>query len=231
MHEFKRNGVAIVLVSHNLQAVVDLCDRAMFIQSEVRAEGPSPDVVASYVRASGTATASAAANGSKVRIVSVDLRDEHGNATPTVEPGAPLSLTVTYDVLQPVDNYWFGFALFRSTDNLVVNDSNIDGGELGLPRLEPGRRYTVRFDFAAHLLRGQYHLDVSVGSRAMGAHLCRLTPAGHLTVQEKRTYAGVADVGLRWTLVDAVPVPTTSATTPVTATVVGGEALAPAAAR
>ena len=51
MAEFKKQGVAIVFVSHNLQAVAGLCERALFLHGEVRALGPAPEVIEQYVRA------------------------------------------------------------------------------------------------------------------------------------------------------------------------------------
>src|SRR5438477_13072311 len=35
MFEFKQQGVAIVFVSHNLQAVAMLCDRSLFIRNQM----------------------------------------------------------------------------------------------------------------------------------------------------------------------------------------------------
>jgi len=49
MKEFKRRGVAIVFVSHNLQAVTGLCERALYLCADVRAYGPTGSVLGQYV--------------------------------------------------------------------------------------------------------------------------------------------------------------------------------------
>src|SRR5688572_789451 len=49
MQDFKRKGVAIVFVSHNLQAVASLCDRALFLAGTTRAIGDPHDVIRAYV--------------------------------------------------------------------------------------------------------------------------------------------------------------------------------------
>ena len=49
MRTFKRDGVTLVFVSHNLQAVVELCDDAVYLNRQVRAYGPCAQVINSYV--------------------------------------------------------------------------------------------------------------------------------------------------------------------------------------
>ena len=50
MLDFKGSGVAIVFVSHNLNAISKLCDRAVLLNHEVIAAGDTQDVLNSYVR-------------------------------------------------------------------------------------------------------------------------------------------------------------------------------------
>src|SRR5207247_4280267 len=52
MESFKRNGVTLVFVSHNLAAVANLCDRALFLNRKVGHIGSVADAVAAYLRAS-----------------------------------------------------------------------------------------------------------------------------------------------------------------------------------
>ena len=48
MREFKRNGVAIVFVTHDLQSMASLCDKALLLKSTVQAQGTPSDVIAKY---------------------------------------------------------------------------------------------------------------------------------------------------------------------------------------
>ena len=51
IHELKRRGVTIVFVSHSLDAVRSLCDRAVWLDDgQVRADGVTDEVVARYLR-------------------------------------------------------------------------------------------------------------------------------------------------------------------------------------
>src|SRR5688500_16777536 len=75
MQDFKRNGVAIVFVSHNLQAVASLCDRALFLAGGVREYGAPHDVIRKYVTSADAATE--AAENDAVKITSTRLLDEN----------------------------------------------------------------------------------------------------------------------------------------------------------
>ena len=201
MKLFKSRGVAIVFVSHNLQQVASLCDRGIFLQREVRAHGPVQEALAAYVN--GTDALHDTGAGSAIEITKAVLTDTAGEPVTTVEPGTPLQLTVEYDVHEELSDFHFGFVIYRSTDNMIVYDGGIDDAELGLDTVHPGQHIRLRFEFNAHLVRGQYHIQVHVFHNPSQAHLCKYSPAASLGIAESRSYAGVADVEL--TCVPALP--------------------------
>ena len=59
----------------------------------------------------------------------------------------------------------------------------------------------VELDDGAHLTRGHYHLECHVVHNPTSRILSRLRPAGALTVDESRTWAGVADLEIACTIV------------------------------
>ncbi len=195
MKLFKRKGVAIAFVSHNMQAVAELCDRAVFLSGSVREIGPASQAIASYVRSASRQESSP--RGAPVDILKADLLDESGQPAVTVSPGAALTLRVTYQVHKAITDYHMSFILYRSTDALKVYDGNIRSEELGLDALRPGETFTVDFHFRAHLTRGQYHIGSFVFDNPTFTQISYLLPAGLFAVQETRTYGGgVADVEL-----------------------------------
>jgi lipopolysaccharide transport system ATP-binding protein len=199
MRRFKHEGVTIVFVSHNLQAVAELCDRALYLNRQARALGPTADVVSEYVRDS-FATSSEASRGA-IKIVSAALRDLDGTVvTNPVVPGTRLTFSVEFDAVDHVDDVTFAFRLHRSTDQLLVYDGHFSHRELGFDSVVPGR-FTVQYQFNVNLTRGQYYFDVFAQHTPTQRVMGRLRPAGHVTVAEARTWGGVADVAAHASLV------------------------------
>jgi homopolymeric O-antigen transport system ATP-binding protein len=195
MKLFKRQGVAIAFVSHNMQAVSELCDSAVYLAGAIRDAGPPHQVIATYVRSASRQEASP--RGAAVDILGGELLDERGELVTTVSPGATLTLRVTYLVRKPISDYHMSFILYRSTDGLKVYDGNLRSEELGLDVLTPGETLTIDYRFRAHLVRGQYHIGAFVFDNRTFTQISYLLPAGLFTVQETRTYGGgVADVDL-----------------------------------
>ena len=202
MRDFRRAGATIVFVSHNLQAIATLCDRAMHLERGCKAIGPTSDVLQSYVT---TARKSHAADGSgDVEIRVAELR---GAAAPViVSPGAKLTLRVSYHSRRPASDLTFGFLLYRSTDNLVIYDGNVRGSDIGVGSMPAGGSATIDFHFRPHLTRGQYHVECHVLHNPTQRFLCRLSPAATLTVRETTTFAGIADLELAAAVVEPTEV-------------------------
>jgi homopolymeric O-antigen transport system ATP-binding protein len=195
MRGFKRDGVTIVFVSHNLQAVVELCDRALYLERHTRAYGPCVDVINEYVKAS-IASTSEATRG-EIHVVSATVETLDGAPiTNAVAPGTTLNLSVEFDVRESIDDVMWACVLIRATDQLVVYDRAFTQRELGLGPLRPGR-FTVQYQLEANLTRGQYYFDVFSSHIPSQRYLGRLRPAAHLTVAENVTWGGVANLAVR----------------------------------
>ena len=199
--EFRRQGAAIVFVSHNLQAVMRLCDHALHLQHAVCAYGRSDEVVNNYVRSTGEAR-TLSSDGDLV-ICGAELRRDDESDTPMVSPGDELALRVNYRVKRPATQLSFGFSVLRSTDHMLVYDGNFLAEELGLGTLTEGATFTVEFKFRVNLTRGQYHLACHVFHNPTNSFVSRLSPAGMISVHETRSYCGIADLQVRPTVLAA----------------------------
>jgi ABC-type glutathione transport system ATPase component len=200
MQYFKRQGVAIVFVSHNLQAVESLCDNALFLHGEPRALGPTSDVLQTYLRATMAAGQSSAAE--EVQILGAQLLDASGEPAKSATPGELLALEVRVHVKQPMEDLYVGFMCLRSTDLLVVYDGHFHEPEVGLGRVPAGHVVKLVCRFRAHLTRGHYHLACQVIHGPTQRVISKLAPAAMLVVEESRTYAGVVDLDVRVDRVD-----------------------------
>jgi homopolymeric O-antigen transport system ATP-binding protein len=192
MQRFKQQGVAIVFVSHQLQAVMSLCDRALFLQRKIREIGPAADVIRSYVQSTDTVRDESA--GAVVDIDSGELLDSSGRPATVVAPGATLTLRASYHFRERISNVHFGLLLHRSTDGLLMYTGSVDWSDIGPKPIEARETVNVVFAFRLPLARGQYHLECHCYHPPTTRHLARLIPAAMVAVEEHRLYGGIVDL-------------------------------------
>jgi ABC-type polysaccharide/polyol phosphate transport system ATPase subunit len=202
MEEFKRDGVAIVFVSHNLQAVASLCDEAVFMAGELKARGRPDDVIRAYVTKSHDATE--ASSNDAIRITSTDLYDANDRPVANaVQPGTPLRLRVSFSPTVDAGDVTFGFLLYRSTDNLLVYDGHFTNAEIGLPTIKAGAPFDVEFPFKANVTRGHYHIATRIYDNILQRFHAIVSPPVVFSVDELQTWAGIAHLDVRPMVVPA----------------------------
>ena len=193
MLEFKKSGAAIVFVSHNLPAVIQLCDNVLFLASSVQQYGDPRAVLRKYVDSS-RAVAGLSAEKDAVVLQSATLTSEHGTPVGTTVPtGVPMSLRISMLPKHDYRDLTFGFLIYRASDNLVVYDMNFEAEKIGIDRLQRDVAVTLDISFFANLTRGDYYLEVHAYHNPTQTFLMR-RPAGAFAVDEMNTYAGIANV-------------------------------------
>jgi len=204
MREFKKNGVAIVFVSHNLQAVAELCDSAVYLSRSVVASGPTADVIDAYIKSQSPSHGRPPFGDASISGVRLTTPD--GVPVDQARAGDPLVLSLDYSVVPSLDDLTFSIGLYRSLDSALVYSGEFSPAELGVelataPRDENGRAvFTVDYRLQANVARGQYHFGCAIGRNATGRLLDRILPASPLVVHEYRTAAGVAYLGVEPTV-------------------------------
>jgi energy-coupling factor transporter ATP-binding protein EcfA2 len=194
MFSFKRDGVAIVFVSHNLQAVADLCDEVLFLRRSTQFLGSAAAGISAYVRAVSVADT---VDERPVEIRATLLREQGGDPAEVISPGQPLRLRVKYRPRVHVSEFLVAFIVRRTTDQLLVYDGQFTSAEIGVQALLPGTELVMDYHFTSHLTRGQYHIQCHLVDLRSQQFLGSLAPAGLLTVDERRTWGGVADLAVR----------------------------------
>ena len=167
IHELKRKGVTICVVSHDLETVASLCDRAVYLErGEVVSEGPAIAIVDSY-REDVTATQGGevgrweggAVYGNGV-VTLHDIRLEVGDAEGSIATGDELAVCFEAEAHEPVDDTVFGLIL-RANDGTYLYDTNTLWRRMAVGHLAAGERWTVRFGLRANLLPGRYTVTVA----------------------------------------------------------------------
>jgi len=192
MIDFKRNGVAIVFVSHNLQAISRLCERALYLHSAPIMLDSAERVIDRYVR---DRWPHPQAQSLGITIERADLLCPDADPQ-SILPGQRLTMRVSCRVEQTFRDLTFGFFVHRSNDQLLVYNASVSANEIGLSEVHPGDRFELDFDFAAHLARGHYQIGCHVYHNPTHAFVAHLETAASISVHESLTHSGIADLAL-----------------------------------
>ena len=190
---FQAEGRTIVLVTHSLDQVADLCDRAVVLEhGVVQADGPPRDALR-VLRADFEVARQEEAERSKgrsevaeprtlrARIAGVEVRTPGDpSAAPTIAPGEPLTLDVVVDADERLDSWILGVGIDTPLGT-VVYGTNTQLLGTPLEPLEGSARY--RFELPAVFLgEGEYTVHASLATGA-GQEIARLPIAGRFIVQ------------------------------------------------
>jgi lipopolysaccharide transport system ATP-binding protein len=108
MEELSDSGRTVVFVSHQMQAVAQLCDRAILLErGSMTLDGPSGDVVAHYLQTVGGSSSTRfwpdldeAPGDGLVRLRSVRVVDEHGEVVDAADVRRPVGVEIAFTVLR-----------------------------------------------------------------------------------------------------------------------------------
>jgi lipopolysaccharide transport system ATP-binding protein len=178
----KKQGCAILLVSHDASLVGKLCEEALWLEAgRLAALGPAQTVVDRFVHSMSLETQRRTPRefGSRrlpdgtllkvhenrfgsleVELVGIRFNGVEGKPPLILESGAALSIEMEYNAHHIVEAPIFGVALSRE-DGSIVYEANAFSEELGLPTLQGRGKVTLCID-RLDLAGGQYFVDVGV---------------------------------------------------------------------
>ncbi|HET9058666.1 MAG TPA: ABC transporter ATP-binding protein [Acidimicrobiales bacterium] len=156
--ELKRNGKTVIIVSHSMQSVVNMCDHAIWFQKGHKmADGEPKEVVEAYTGSIVLDEHRPAEKGDRwgsgeARIERVELLDGEGREITRIKTGDPLTFRLSYAASEPIEQPVFSVSVQTLQGVVVTNPTTreaekmpekIDGSgrvELRLPRfpLQPG---------------------------------------------------------------------------------------------
>jgi lipopolysaccharide transport system ATP-binding protein len=169
LYELRRRGVTIVLVTHSLGLVADLCDQAAWLDGgTLKAVGASHAVVDQYLKAVNQREAEsrqqpAASNANddeqvgttprrgsgEIRITGVEYLDERGHSQSFLATGQPCTLRMRYSADSPLPSVTFGLG-FTTESGVQLAGPNSGYGEA-----------------AFEVERGEGHIDFTVDELAL----------------------------------------------------------------
>lgn len=167
MGQVVSEGRTVLFVSHNMGAITDLCDEAIWIDDgQVRLIGPSRDVVSAYLSAGEQAQgiwmapADSTSGGDELRFRSLKLLNEKNEPMTYMDHDGEASLEVTFDIPSPVRCLSITCQIHNSHGVLVYESMTSDINEYKDIQWEPGR-YVAACHLKDHLLLpGRYTVSV-----------------------------------------------------------------------
>jgi homopolymeric O-antigen transport system ATP-binding protein len=190
MQAFRRSGVPIVFVSHNLSAVESLCSQAALLERGcLAAVGPPAAVIARYLSSSAQ---SGARSGSHVAFEDVTLCADGVPSSGRLHPGARVALTARFRCIRPVRDLVATFVVREGIARTAMFAA--DTTALGCPRFDadPGEELLVEVDFTCNLLRGTYFVELQLFNPSTMAFYEHRSPLVVFSVEESVSRTGCA---------------------------------------
>ena len=157
LREFRAQGIAIAFVSHNMQAIASLCDRALLLRpGATPIVGDVSAVVAQY------ASGAAASGDPRVTLEQAVLTHTASGSKveQDIAPGTPLTLTVRATAAVDLPRCCLQLWVHRS-DGLSIFDGVSFTDGLAPVSVRGGQSIEAAISFTPNLLKGMYTIGVS----------------------------------------------------------------------
>lgn len=197
MQQFREEGKTFVLVSHDLDAVRAMCDRAIVLDAgRIAFDGPVNEAVELYRQQVALSFAPEVERpdvARRVELVETSLFSSDGEVATEIAPQSVLRLRVRLRARQTVDACSVGCLVTRG-DGSHLYEVHTAWHGLGVGPLQPGDEATVEVRLAAHLLAGRYGIAVSV-TDVSGREMWAVRPeAARFAVAPAPGGAGLVDM-------------------------------------
>lgn len=182
LKEIKRDGTTIVIVSHSLGQIEQICDRSIWIhEGRIKAEGPPKLIDLEYLEFMGQKmqeskqkeleaeqedvgndkTESKKRWGSgKARMTSVKACSSDGKVQRAFKTGEKIIIGIDYEVKEKIESAVFGIGIFNS-DGVQCYGTNTRIDKLDEFALEKSGHAELVLD-EVNLLSGEYLIDLAI---------------------------------------------------------------------
>jgi ABC-2 type transport system ATP-binding protein/lipopolysaccharide transport system ATP-binding protein len=176
LYDLRKRGRTIVLVTHSMGTVRDLCDHAVWLEGGmVRQLGSAREIADAYVASvddreiqARAAEAAAPAEGpartgsGEIRVTSLEVLDESDTPIPVLVAGQACTFRLRYRAERPLEGLTFGLGFMHESRATVSSPST---GRVGPFAVEPGDGH-VDFRVSELLLQaGSYQVATTIADR------------------------------------------------------------------
>jgi ABC-2 type transport system ATP-binding protein/lipopolysaccharide transport system ATP-binding protein len=164
MHTAEREGRTVVFVSHNLDAVAQLCTEAIWLdRGAITARGSTESVIDAYVSASSSPDRDAAPllDTGEITLHGVRVIDDGGRPAESLRRDRPFTIELRYTINQRVPGLDMSALIFTASGTRLVDEawSDTEGSRPDRPGT-----YTVHISVPPVLNVGQYRVGFWAGT-------------------------------------------------------------------
>jgi lipopolysaccharide transport system ATP-binding protein len=175
MGEIANEGRTVLFVSHNMNAVLQLCQRSILLDSgKIVKDGNNTEVIPSYLKSPGMPLGEvifelhSGSNG--VSLIKAYVTDDTNKTSPIIFYSKSFYIVIEYQVDFPVEGLSIGFRLY-DVQNIAIfysatSDISLPEGLVG----SPGRHRAHVWIPNVWLAPGRYSVELGVWSPAVGHH-------------------------------------------------------------
>jgi len=210
IHEMKRQGVTIIIISHNLGIIRRLCSHIIWLEhGEMRASGPAEEIASQYKEFSNQSVSQQLSLESQessfrrwgnleIELTAVRILNADGQEQSVFQTGDEMTIEMAYLAHQPIREPEFGLAIFRQ-DGLNISGPNtqMDGVEIGVVEGTGLIRYRI---INLPLLPARYQVTAAIhDSRLMQAYDYHdLAYPFRVVIGDKKEIDGIMEMPSTW---------------------------------
>ncbi len=122
-----QEGRTVFFVSHNLNAIRELCTRVMWVDGGVRMDGDVSDVTHAYLRSLVSQSFSSRNEAAGLSITGVDLLNERGEKSHRFAPGDELVVQVSFEADRPIEKPYIILVIESAIGRCFTANMLMDG--------------------------------------------------------------------------------------------------------
>lgn len=217
MEELRKQGTSLIFVTHNMEAVRQVCEKGMVMyQGRPVFQGSAANAVVAYsdvvreAARNSNARVSANEDGLSSRVMTfeaeieeVKLCDEHEQSKSVFESGSDAGVQVQVRFNEDVDYPIFSLFI-RTPDGQRVYTTTTNWRNEETRRFRAGERLCLNYDIELPLGDGIYELGVDITAPDLSCYLDRLERALTFHIVNANHFKGIVDLNARMSMQEKV---------------------------
>jgi len=165
IQSLKEQGTTIIFISHDLDAVQEVCSRVLTMRrGQIIGDSTPGDAVTRYQQTAAIGDSRASVEGrdlgTRARITSVSFMDEDERETTEFSTGAPLKVRLYYEAFEDLSRIFFGVYFHSADGNIACQfSSRLSAGLVNVPKGPGFVEFATR---ELGLTAGLFHIDAAI---------------------------------------------------------------------